>query len=172
MNYCTRIVKSAVVATLVTLSLSQVAFADVILAKSDNILGADTGAKIYEFAIGAPGDFKASLFDLGTPDTFSLLSMVISPTGGDKLGSVSIPPSTSPASFSFHAGIGDYTLQVFGKPGEFHAGSFSVKVETVPGVSGVDSPSPTAVPEPTSWLMLIAGIGLLGAVSLRNRNRA
>jgi hypothetical protein len=167
-----RSVRYAVIAAVVALAVGNSAFAAVILAKSDNILGADTGAKIYEFAIGTAGDYKASLFDLGTPDTFSLLSMVISPTGGDKLGSVTIPPSTSPASFSFHAGIGDYTLQVFGKPGEIHAGSFSVKVETVPGIGGVDTPSPTAVPEPTSWLMLIAGIGLLGAVSLRNRNSA
>jgi PEP-CTERM motif-containing protein len=47
-------------------------------------------------------------------------------------------------------------------------GAFSVQVASVAPAS-VDTPSPSAVPEPTSWLMLIAGMGLLGAVSLRNR---
>jgi hypothetical protein len=173
---CTRIAKSAVVAALVTLSLSQLAFADVILAESDNILGTAQGSKRYDFTVLTPGQYLATLTDLGTPNgwpaPFTDLGMVISEKGGGNPHSLILAAGNSSGSLSFAAIAKTYTLQVIGQPDpnveHLPGGAFSVQVASVAPAS-VDTPSPSAVPEPTSWLMLIAGMSLLGAVSLRNR---
>ena len=160
-------VRSALIAALVALPMAGSADAAVVLAESDNILGSGTGAKVYNFSIASPGEYNASLIDLAFPVTFDFLGMVISHTGGGKIGDAAIPPSSSPASFLFDATPGSYTAQVFAVPGSpLAVGAFSINVASV--VAPVATVG-AAVPEPTTWLMLIAGIGVLGALRSRRQ---
>ena len=92
--------------------------------------------------------------------------MIVSQTGGASVGSVQIPPSSSPAAFSFDADPGSYTLQVIGTPsGNPLVGTFSDQVAS--GTIGTVA----QVPEPTTWLVLVAGIGVVGVMRLRNRQQ-
>jgi len=133
---CTRIAKSAVVAALVTLSLSQLAFADVILAESDNILGTAQGSKRYDFTVLTPGQYLATLTDLGTPNgwpaPFTDLGMVISEKGGGNPHSLILAAGNSSGTLSFAAIAKTYTLQVIGQPDpnveHLPGGAFSMQV--------------------------------------------
>jgi hypothetical protein len=94
------------------------------------------------------------------PAKFDFLGMVISHLGGDSVVTTKVP-----GSFVFDATPGSYTAQVFGLlSSPLAAGAFSINV------APVVAPVPTvgaAVPEPTTWVMLIAGMGVLGALSSR-----
>ncbi len=56
---------------------------------------------------------------------------------------------------------GSVVVAAFNQGGEIHLGNFD-------GGISIDPPPP-AVPEPASWAMLIAGFGLVGAISRRRR---
>jgi hypothetical protein len=160
-----RILQYGLIAVVLALPMAKPADATVVLAKSDNIVG-DVGAKVYDFTIASGGEYTASLIDLAFPEPFSFLGMMVSHTGGASVGSVKIPPSFSPAGFSFDASPGDYTLQVIGTPSGIPlVGTFSVQV-----ASGAAA-TVGQVPEPTTWLVLVAGIGVVGAMRLRNRKQ-
>jgi len=159
-----RILQYGVIAVVLALPMAKSADATVVLAKSDNLVG--VGAKVYDFTIASGGEYTASLIDLAFPEPFSFLGMVVSHTGGASVDSVKIPPSSSPAGFSFDASPGDYTLQVIGNPsGNPLVGTFSVQVASGAAVTVAQ------VPEPTTWLVLVAGIGVVGAMRLRNRKQ-
>ena len=155
-----RILQYGVIAAVLALPMAKPADATVVFAKSDNIVG-EVGAKAYDFTIASSGEYTASLIDLAFPAPFSFLGMIVSQTGGASVGSVS-----SPAAFSFDADPGSYTLQVIGTPsGNPLVGTFSVQV-----ASGAVA-TVAQVPEPTTWLVLVAGIGVVGAMRLRNRKQ-
>ena len=160
-----RILRYGVIAAILAMPMSRLADAAVVFAKSDNIVG-EVGAKAYDFTIASSGEYTASLIDLAFPAPFSFLGMIVSETGGASVGSVQIPPSLSPAAFSFDANPGSYTLQVIGTPsGNPLVGTFSVQV-----ASGAAA-TVAQVPEPTTWLVLVAGVGALGAMGLRKRQQ-
>ena len=161
-----RILQYGVIAAILALPMAKSADANVVFAKSDNIVGG-VGAKAYDFTIATSGEYTASLSDLLFPVPFSFLGMVVSQTGGASVGPpVEIPPSSSPAALSFDADPGSYTLQVIGSPsGNLLAGTFSVQVASGAGVTVAQ------VPEPTTWLVLVAGVGVVGAMRLRNRQQ-
>lgn len=109
------------------------------------------GIKNYSFQITAPGSYEATLTDYNFPDTFTSLALSINkaPT---ILGSI-----THAGSFTFNAATtGTYTALVFGKPGTTTGfSSFGLTV--------------AAVPEPETYAMMLAGLGLVGVIARRRK---
>jgi hypothetical protein len=114
-----------------------------VLEVTDFFVGGGPQMASFNFVIDTPGPYTASLFDLGFPSSFANLQLGIAKTGGASQGSIS-----APGSFSFMASaLGSYTALVFGIP-TGGASSYSVNV--------------SLVPEPETWAMMIAGLGLIG----------
>jgi hypothetical protein len=113
-------------------------------------------AKTYAFTIAEPGTFLASLSDLGFPERFDFLSLAVTPKGGaSTLGSI-----LAPGAFSFEASTaGDYVALVAARPGSATGfGFYSINIIAM---------SPSPVPEPQAWMLMVAGIGLIGWMRLR-----
>ncbi|MCU0842812.1 MAG: FxDxF family PEP-CTERM protein [Thiobacillaceae bacterium] len=89
----------------------------------------------------------ASLVDTGFLAPFDFLALGVFKTGGALMGSV-----VGSGSVTFDPPTaGSYTAIVFGEPGAFNGFTFSTFGVTV-----------TPVPEPETWAMLLAGLGLVG----------
>jgi hypothetical protein len=69
-------------------------------------------------------------------------------------------------------GIGGSTPVVPGGPGAGGPGTGTPTTPTTPTTPVTPEPVPGAVPEPSTWLMLIGGVGMLGAGLRRRRNAA
>ncbi len=143
-----RTIGSALVLALTAVSAQAATVLDVTDGFSAN------GIKNYTFQITAPGSYLATLTDYNFPDTFTSLALSINkaPT---ILGS--IPHA---GSFTFNAATtGTYTALVFGKPGTTTGfSSFGLTV--------------AAVPEPETYAMMLAGLGLIGVIARRRKESA
>lgn len=74
----------------------------------------------------------------------------------DSMGDT-VATDTSPGSFSFMLGAGDYALNFVGfsaAPGSFYGGNVS------------------AVPEPETYALMLAGLGIIGFIGARRRDRS
>jgi hypothetical protein len=124
---------------------------------TDGFAGDGTQIKTYMFDIAAPATYVASLVDLGFPSPFDSLSLGLAQTGGSAL----LASTTGTSSFEFTANDpGSYSLLLVGDPGPSSAGFFSINVDAAPGAA-------IANPEPAIWLMMGAGVLLVGFVRLR-----
>ncbi len=114
-----------------------------VLEVTDFFVGGGPQMASYSFTIDTPGPYTATLFDVEFPNSFAQLALAVAKTGGASMGSIN-----APGSFSFMASsLGSYTALVFGIP-TGGAGSYSVNV--------------SLVPEPETWAMMVAGLGLIG----------
>lgn len=109
-------------------------------------LGKGAFSYAYTFSLGELSDLSGSLESMLGNVSFSALSI-----GGT---SVALSPSYS---FSFEdLAAGDYTMVVSGSAGKF-----------LYAWGGTVSAQP--VPEPKTFAMLLAGLGVMGAVAARRR---
>ncbi|MGQ9860461.1 MAG: FxDxF family PEP-CTERM protein [Thiobacillaceae bacterium] len=116
-----------------------------------------TGALSMGFTIDQPGlTHVATLVDNGFLADFDFLALGVFKTGDGSMGSL-----IGPGSFSFTPTVpGSYTAVVFGDPGSFGPFTYSTFGVTI-----------TPVPEPETWAMLLAGLGLVG-LQLRRKMKA
>ena len=115
-------------------------------------------AKTYAFTLSEPGIFEASLSDLGFPEPFQFLSLAVAPKGGSSiLGSTS-----APGTFLFQtSAAGDYVALLAARPGSVTGfGFYSINITEM---------SSAPVPEPQAWMLVAAGIGLIGWLRLRKQ---
>jgi hypothetical protein len=97
------------------------------------------------FIIGDAGTYKATLTDFEFPAGFDYLALIVT-SATDTYGSVELTGDTT-GMFSFHADPGTYFASIIGDTG----GGL--------GLYGVEIAS---VPEPSTWLLLSAGLLFLG----------
>jgi hypothetical protein len=141
-------------------SIASSARADV-FSITDSISGSSVATRTYAFTITDPAIYDATLLDLGGPQfpaPFQLLELGVAKTGsGPVLGF-----TTAPGSFLFTANTpGSYTLLLVGQPDSTaQAGFFSINVSQF-----------APIPEPAVWLLMASGIGLIGFLKLRSRDR-
>ncbi|GGE05546.1 hypothetical protein GCM10011529_09910 [Polymorphobacter glacialis] len=121
-----------------------------------NIAYTSSAIGILNYAAGFSSlSFAAGVF---APGTFSVYSGLGG--SGTLLGSLTIGnPPASPSAF-FNTGV------------SFSGTGRSVLVTGGADSVGWDSVTLNSVPEPESWVMLIAGFGLVGAVARRRRSIA
>ena len=125
---------------------------------TDGIAGSGPQVKTYSFNIGTAAQYVASLVEIPFPSAFDKLELGVAQTGGSLINSTS-----APGSFNFSASPGPYSLLLFGVPGAAGGGFYSI---TVAPLSGTQT---APVPEPGIWLMMGAGVLLVGFVRLRAR---
>jgi hypothetical protein len=125
---------------------------------TDSISGSSVVTKTYAFTITDPAIYMATLTDVDFPAPFQLLELGVVKTGsGPLLGSID-----HAGSFSFTAlAAGSYTLLLIGQPNSTaQAGFFSINVSQF-----------APIPEPAIWFLMASGIGLIGFLKLRSRDR-
>jgi hypothetical protein len=125
---------------------------------TDSLSGSSVTSKTYAFTITDPAIYMATLADVDFPAPFQLLELGVVKTGsGPLLGS-----TDQPGSFSFTAlTAGSYTLLLVGQPSSTaQAGFFSINVSQF-----------APIPEPAVWFLMAGGIGLIGFLKLRSRDR-
>lgn len=111
-------------------------------------------APSFDFELSAP----ANLFG-----DFSSILGSVSFTKFDIVDSDAIVVSTSPSPvFSFFLPDGNYELHV--------AGTILSNVAGFTGLMSAGLPNAPPVPEPAEWMMIIAGVAMMGFVVSRRRN--
>jgi opacity protein-like surface antigen len=98
------------------------------------------------------------------------LSFAFNPGGGVELGDASTFVSFGGVDISPDIGVGPlgwniYSYTVIGSGSD----TLAFRSFQKPAFTGIDAVSLTAVPEPASWALLIAGFGLTGAAIRRRR---
>ena len=114
--------------SLVTVPLISPAYGVPFLLDEERTVGG-SGTELFTFTVLTPGNLKATIIDLGTPDPFSTLILKID---GGSLGQTSAAGGMS--MFEFVAVAGDHTADVmYTGAGEIPgSGTFRVKIEQVP----------------------------------------
>jgi len=111
---------------------------------------------------------SASVSIIGDGNTFSSLKFVISSTTFDATGSTVKTASFLDASSPLNLAAGSYyTIKVFGNSSVADA---SYQLKASGGFSNVVTFTPTSlapVPEPETYAMLLAGLGLMGGIARR-----
>jgi hypothetical protein len=128
---------------------------------TDSISGSSVATKTYAFTITDPAIYNATLLDLGNtefPLAFQMLELGVVKTGSSPV----LGFTTEPGTFSFTANTpGSYTLLLVGQPdATAQAGFFSINVSEF-----------APIPEPAIWFLMASGIGLIGFLKLRSRDR-
>ena len=110
--------------------------------------GAGVFSDTFTFSIGSAQTVSGMTGSSG----IGAFGLVLLDSMGDTLAT-----DTTPASFSFALGAGSYALNFVGfsaAPGSFYGGSVS------------------AVPEPETYALMLAGLGIIGFIGARRRERS
>jgi len=122
--------------------------------------GAGSFNDVIEFSINKASDFSASIFNFNIANITTSISAASSAAATLTATSAVAPKvTTSPFLTSTFASLasGTYQLNISGTAGSWFGGAYGV------ALSAVAQP----VPEPESYAMLLAGLGLMGTIARR-----
>jgi hypothetical protein len=122
--------------------------------------GAGSFNDVIEFSINKASDFSASIFNFNIANITASISAISSGNAAfSATSSVTPKVTTSPFLTSTFASLasGTYQLNISGIAGSWFGGAYGV------ALSAVAQP----VPEPESYAMLLAGLGLMGTIARR-----
>lgn len=131
---------------------------------NDGILGSSI-SEISAFSLSFTGDSQVASFSLGLNDLSGLVFYIQKGNfiGEDGAASTGEGIGAYNTNFSYFSGIGQDLNFTGGNGGQIGDGEFNVFTTTNSLISV------TAVPEPASFAMLLAGLGLMGAVAVRRK---
>lgn len=131
---------------------------------NDGVLGSSI-SEISAFSLNFSGDSQIVNFSLGRNDLSGLVFYLNSGNfiGEDGAAGVGEGIGAYNTNFSYFSGIGQELNSTGGNGGQAGDGLFAALTTTSSLISV------TAVPEPASFAMLLAGLGLMGAVAVRRK---
>lgn len=125
--------------------------------------------KTYSFQVASSGGYRASLTDYQFPYPFQSLGLAIA-QGARLYGQTWAAPE---AYLDFAADPGTYTALVYGDAADatsMYNGTLYFSLS--PGAYGITVAALPAVPEADTWMMMLAGLGVLSIwLARRGRNR-
>lgn len=157
---------SAVILLAAASGLAQAAAPVEVFASTNTMFSETFQSEAYEFAVGDLGlpSLVLSLFDNEVPTSFQHLQLAVTKTGGATVGSMALGTSAS-GSFAFDLLPGSYTAIVFGLPGSIDLLLRGDGTREV--FAGTDGVTVSAVPEPGTYTLLLAGLGMMALVARR-----
>lgn len=112
----------------------------------------------YAFTLDAPATVTGSIF-ANNFATFNIVAFSVSVQSGVPPGTIA-GPDVTPGVFSFDLPAGSYGFQVFGAATGASGGIYSGVIQAI-----------SAVPEPETYAMMLAGLGIVGFVAARRRSQ-